>query len=200
MPAFIVTLGTMLIYRSIAQFYLRTMGLSIYSMDASHPTYDAIYGFGQAKICTVPVVGIMLLIITAVMVYLSTMTKLGKRVYAIGSNEKAAHLAGINVTFTRVMVYVITGILAGIAAFLWLAMNGSVDPATIGKSYEMYAIAAVVIGGNRLRGGQRKPPGGACARKKPSTKENLFFFISCPLTISSFPPPLIMCRAGQNTS
>ena len=42
MPAFIVTLGTMLIYRSIAQFYLRTMGLSIYSMDASHPTYDAI--------------------------------------------------------------------------------------------------------------------------------------------------------------
>ncbi len=156
MPAFIVTLATMLIYRSIAQFYLRTMGLSIYSMDASHPTYDAIYGFGQAKILTVPVVGITLLVITAIMVYLSTMTKLGKRVYAIGSNEKAAHLAGINVTLTRVMVYVITGILAGIAAFLWLAMNGSVDPATIGKSYEMYAIAAVVIGGISMSGGKGK--------------------------------------------
>ena len=76
--------------------------------------------------------------------------------YAIGSNEKAAHLAGINVTLTRVMVYVITGILAGIAAFLWLAMNGSVDPATIGKSYEMYAIAAVVIGGISMSGGKGK--------------------------------------------
>lgn len=156
MPAFIVTLATMLIYRSIAQFYLRTMGLSIYSMDASTPTYDAIYGFGQAKIATVPVVGITLLVITAVMVYLSTMTKFGKQVYAIGSNEKAAHLAGINVTLIRVMTYAITGLLAGVAAFLWLAMNGSVDPATIGKSYEMYAIAAVVIGGISMSGGKGK--------------------------------------------
>lgn len=154
MPAFIVTLATMLIYRSIAQFYLRTMGLSIYSMDASHASYDALYGFGQAKVATVPVVGIMLLLVTAVMVYISTMTKFGKQVYAIGSNEKAAHLAGINVTLIRVMVYVTTGILAGLAAFLWLAMNGSVDPATIGKSYEMYAIAAVVIGGISMSGGK----------------------------------------------
>lgn len=156
MPAFIVTLATMLIYRSIAQFYLRTMGLSIYSMDASTSTYDAIYGFGQAKIVTVPVVGIALLVITAVMVYVSTMTKFGKQVYSIGSNEKAAHLAGINVTRTRVAVYVLTGLLAGISAFLWLAMNGSVDPATIGKSYEMYAIAAVVIGGISMSGGKGK--------------------------------------------
>lgn len=156
MPAFIVTLATMLIYRSIAQFYLRTMGLSIYSMDASTSTYDAIYGFGQAKIATVPVVGIALLVITAAMVYVSTMTKFGKQVYAIGSNEKAAHLAGINVTLTRVAVYVVTGLLSGIAAFLWLAMNGSVDPATIGKSYEMYAIAAVVIGGISMSGGKGK--------------------------------------------
>lgn len=156
MPAFIVTLATMLIYRSIAQFYLRTMGLSIYSMDASTSTYDAIYGFGQAKIATVPVVGIALLVITAVMVYVSTMTKFGKQVYSIGSNEKAAHLAGINVTLTRVAVYVVTGLLSGISAFLWLAMNGSVDPATIGKSYEMYAIAAVVIGGISMSGGKGK--------------------------------------------
>lgn len=156
MPAFIVTLATMLIYRSIAQYYLRTMGLSIYNMDGTLSTYETIYGFGQAKVATVPVVGIALIVITAVMVYVSTMTKFGKQVYAIGSNEKAAHLAGINVTFTRVLVYVITGLLAGIASFLLLAMNGSVDPATVGKSYEMYAIAAVVIGGISMSGGKGK--------------------------------------------
>jgi ribose transport system permease protein len=156
MPAFIVTLATMLIYRSISQYYLRTMGRSIYNMDGTLSTYEAIYGFGQGKIATIPVVGIVLILITAAMVYLSTMTKFGKQVYAIGSNEKAAHLAGINVTLTRVLVYVITGLLAGMASFLLLAMNGSVDPATVGKSYEMYAIAAVVIGGISMSGGKGK--------------------------------------------
>ena len=156
MPAFIVTLAPMLIYRSISQYYLRTLKLSIYNMEGTLSTYETIYGFGQAKIATVPVVGIVLLLITAAMVYVSTMTKFGKQVYAIGSNERAAHLAGINVTRTRVLVYVITGLLAGIASFLLLAMNGSVDPATVGKSYEMYAIAAVVIGGISMSGGKGK--------------------------------------------
>lgn len=153
-PAFIVTLSTMLIFRSIAQFYLRTMSQSIYNMDGSLSSYDAIYGFGQAKFLGVPVVGIILILITIAMVYISTMTKFGKTVYAVGSNEKAAQLAGINVNRTRVMVFLITGLLAGVASFLLLSMNGSVDPATIGKSYEMYAIAAVVIGGISMSGGK----------------------------------------------
>ena len=155
-PAFIVTLSTMLIYRSIAQYYLRTMGMSIYNMDGNLSHYGALYGFGQTKILTVPMVGIVLLLFTALMVYVATLTKFGKKVYAVGSNERAAHLAGINVRKTRVLVFVITGLLAGVATFLWMSMNGSVDPATIGKSYEMYAIAAVVIGGISMSGGRGK--------------------------------------------
>ncbi len=154
MPAFIVTLSTMLIYRSIAQYYLRTLGQSIYNMDGTLSSYDAFYGFGQAKWLTVPVVGVVLIVITVIMVYVSTLTKFGKTVFAIGSNEKAAQLAGINVKKTRVLVFVITGLLCGLSSFLWLGMNGSVDPATIGKSYEMYAIAAVVIGGISMSGGK----------------------------------------------
>ena len=102
------------------------------------------------------VVGIVLLLVTVIMVFISTCTKFGKTVYALGSNERAAALAGINVNRTRVAVYVITGILTGLSAFLWLAMNGSVDPATLGKSNEMYAIAAVVIGGISMSGGKGK--------------------------------------------
>ncbi len=154
MPAFIVTLSTMLIYRSIAQYYLRMLGQSIYNMEGTLSSYDGFYGFGQAKLLTIPVVGLVLIAVTVVMVYVSTMTKFGKTVYAVGSNEKAAQLAGINVRLTRVLVFVITGFLCGISAFLWLGMNGSVDPATIGKSYEMYAIAAVVIGGVSMSGGK----------------------------------------------
>ena len=118
--------------------------------------YASFYGFGQLKIATVPVVGIVLLVVTVIMVFISTCTKFGKTVYALGSNERAAALAGINVNRTRVAVYVITGILTGLSAFLWLAMNGSVDPATLGKSNEMYAIAAVVIGGISMSGGKGK--------------------------------------------
>lgn len=156
MPAFIVTLATMLIFRSVAQYYLRTTGSSIFNMTGTLEHYDAFYGFGQMKIATVPVVGLVLLAITAIMVFTSTCTKFGKTVYALGSNERAAALAGINVNRTRVLVYVITGLLTGLSAFLWLAMNGSVDPATLGKSNEMYAIAAVVIGGISMSGGKGK--------------------------------------------
>ena len=156
MPPFIVTLATMLIYRSIAQYYLRTTGSSIYNMNGTLSSYDAFYGFGQAKLATIPVVGLVFLVVCALMVFMSTSTKFGKTVYALGSNEKAARLAGINVEWTSVLVYVITGLLTGLGAFLWMAMNGSVDPATLGKSNEMYAIAAVVIGGISMSGGKGK--------------------------------------------
>lgn len=157
MPPFIVTLATMLIYRSLAQYYLRTLKLSIYNMDGGLSSYDPFYNFGQYKVFGIlPMAGVILIIITAIMVFMSTSTKFGKSVYAIGSNEKAARLAGINVEWTQVAVYTITGVLCGISAFMWLAMNGSVDPATIGRSNEMYAIAAVVIGGISMAGGKGK--------------------------------------------
>ena len=156
MPPFIVTLATMLIFRSIAQYSLRSTGSSIFNMDGTLSSYDGFYGFGNAKVATVPIIGIVLIVVTIIVVFLTTCTKFGKTIYALGSNAKAARLAGVNVNFTTVMVYVITGLLVGLSSFLWLAMNGSVDPATLGKSYEMYAIAAVVIGGISMSGGRGK--------------------------------------------
>ena len=126
-------------------------------MDGTLSTYEGFYNFGQYKIFGFfPMPGLVLIIVTVIMVFLSTSTKFGKTVYAVGSNEKAASLAGVNVEKTRVLVYVITGLLCGLAAFIWMAMNGSIDPATIGKSNEMYAIAAVVIGGISMSGGKGK--------------------------------------------
>ena len=156
MPPFIVTLATMLIFRSIAQYSLRTTGSSIFNMDGTQSSYDGFYGFGNAKILTVPVIGLVLIVVTIIIVFLTTCTKFGKTIYALGSNAKAARLAGVNVNHTSVMVYVITGLLVGLSSFCWCAMNGSVDPATLGKSNEMYAIAAVVIGGISMSGGKGK--------------------------------------------
>ncbi len=158
MPPFIVTLANMMIFRSIAQYYLRSVERkSIYNMDGTLSAYDAFYSFGQSKLFNlIPTVGIILILVTVVMVFLSTSTKYGRTVYAVGSNERAAMLAGISVEWVRTGVYAITGVLCGLAAFIWLAMNGAVDPATLGRSNEMYAIAAVVIGGVSMSGGKGK--------------------------------------------
>lgn len=161
MPAFIVTLATMLIYRSLAQYLCQHLpkeliggGSSVYKMDTELAAYQPFYGFGNGKIATLPLVGLVLLALTVVFVYLSTSTKFGKKVYAIGSNQKGARLAGIHVSLMKTAVFVICGLLVGLGAFLWIAMNGSADPATTGSSYEMYAIASVVLGGISMAGGR----------------------------------------------
>lgn len=163
MPAFIVTLETMLIYRSIAQYVCQHIprdlcggGSSVYRMDTKIASYQTFYQLGNGKIASIPYVGIVLLIMTLLFIYISTSTKFGKKIYAIGSNQKGAVLAGINVSLMKIIVFVITGVLVGIGAFLWIAMNASCDPATSGKNYEMYAISAVVLGGISMSGGKGK--------------------------------------------
>lgn len=160
-PAFIATLATMLIYRSFAQYFCQRMdkeliggGSSVYRMANANGQYQTMYNLGNGKLFTVPIVGIILIIVTILFVYLTTQTKYGKQVYAVGSNAKAAVMTGINVDGVKISVFVITGVLVGLASFVWIAMNASSDPATTGNGYEMYAIAAVVLGGISMSGGR----------------------------------------------
>ena len=99
---------------------------------------------------------VLQLLVTIIFVYLTTETKYGKQIYAVGSNAKAARMTGIDVDKVKVSVFVIAGALVGLASFVWIAMNASADPATTGSSYEMYAIAAVVLGGISMSGGRGK--------------------------------------------
>ena len=163
MPAFIVTLATMLIYRSFAQYFCQRMpkellggGSSVYRMQNSRDAYQTFYSFGNGKLATVPIVGIILILVVIIFTYISTSTKFGKKIYAIGSNEKGASMNGINVNLMKTVVFIITGGLVGVGAFLWIAMNASSDPATTGKSNEMYAIASAVLGGISMSGGRGK--------------------------------------------
>ena len=87
-------------------------------------------------------------------IVISKKTKFGKSVYAVGSNEKSAHLSGINTTFVKIAVFVITGLLVGVASILQACKIGNITPASSGQSYEMYAMAAVVLGGVSMSGGR----------------------------------------------
>ena len=163
MPSFIVTLATMLIYRSFSQYFCQHMskeliggGSSVYRMSSKLAGYEAMYSLGNNKLATVPIVGILLILFTVLFVYIAEDTKFGKKIYAIGSSEKGAFMTGINVRLMKMMAFVIMGIMVGVAAYLWICMNASSDPATTGNSYEMYAIAAVVLGGIAMSGGRGK--------------------------------------------
>ncbi|MCI8525093.1 MAG: ABC transporter permease [Oscillospiraceae bacterium] len=162
LPAFIATLATQLIYRSVAQYFCNGLPNEIKGVAGNTfkmiqgPNRDLMYNFGNGKLLGLPTCGVIFLLIAVVLIYISTSTKYGKRLFAIGSNVKAAHMAGINVGWNRVSVFTITGLLCGIGAVMWLCMQGNVDPSTTGASYEMYAIAAVVLGNISMSGGKGK--------------------------------------------
>lgn len=161
MPAFIVTLATMLMFRSIAQTVMNSNGWTIYQLNAGLSRWQPLWSIGNAPVSKsipllnkLPIMVLLLFLVFAAITYLTTSTKLGKKIYALGSNEKAARLSGINTSAVRVLVYTLAGVLFGLATFLYVANVGSVDPATSGKNYELYAIAGVVIGGLSMSGGK----------------------------------------------
>ena len=168
MPPFIVTLGTMLIYRSLTLSFVRTMDSSVtgsnssqFAMIRTNSKYNFLrmqFGTGKLEIggFSITYITFVFLLMVILFVVISKKTKYGKSVYAVGSNEKSAHLAGINTTFVKISVFVITGFLVGVASFLQACKIGNITPASSGQSYEMYAIAAVVLGGINMAGGRGK--------------------------------------------
>ncbi|MGV8908544.1 MAG: ABC transporter permease [Propionicimonas sp.] len=165
-PPFIVTLGTMLIYRSLALWAVReipdTISGSSSSQFAMHPgsaSYEWLrmqFGTGSFRIAgfSVPYVTILFLVCVVLFVFIAHNTKYGKAVYAVGSNAKAARLAGVNVQAIQASVFMVTGLLVGIASIIQACKVGNITPASSGRSYEMYAIAAVVLGGIVMTGGR----------------------------------------------
>jgi len=162
LPAFIVTLATQLIYRSVSQYVCNVLPNEIKGVSGNTfkmittDARNAMYAFGNGQILRLPTCGVIFLLLAAFLVYVSTSTKYGKRLFAIGSNARAAHMAGIDIEWNRTSVFTLTGLLGGIASFMWLAMQGNVDPATTGVNNEMFAIAAVVLGGVAMSGGKGK--------------------------------------------
>ena len=139
-PPFIATLGMMVSARGIAKWW--TAGQPV-----SFPTesYAAI-GSGMMPVVIFVFLAILFHLILNYTVY-------GKHTYAIGSNEAAARMSGINVRHHKVMVYAIAGLLAGIAAIVLSAKNLTAQ-AGMGVMYELDAIAMAVIGGISLQGGR----------------------------------------------
>ena len=146
---FIVTLGTLSVARGIA--LLITGGIPIsFTGWASW--------FGAARIGSVPVQLIMMLLLAVLFFVFATRTRWGRNIFATGDNPTAARLAGIDVDGTRLLVFVLSGVVAGLGGLILAGTLGSAGP-DLGRGYELDVIAAVILGGTSLSGGRGSIPG-----------------------------------------
>jgi ribose transport system permease protein len=145
-PAFIVTLGTWLIVRGLAAFITRGYPILF-------PPESPFLILGQGEIYKIPVMFIILLLVALIASFLLEGTTLGRHIYAIGGNIEAARVSSINVDGVRVFCYAISGLMAGAVGILLASRLGQGTP-TVGEGYELWAIAATVIGGASLMGGE----------------------------------------------
>lgn len=150
LPAFIVTLGSMTYLRGIAYSLLE--GQPLISSDLG---YRAI---GNGAVAGIPTPVVVMVVVYLVFWFILERTKFGRHVYAVGGNMEAARLAGINVKRVLLSVYTIGGAAAGLAGIIFSARVLSAQP-TAGQSYELDAIAAVVLGGTSLMGGRGRVVG-----------------------------------------
>jgi ribose transport system permease protein len=143
---FIVTLGTMAIFRS----------LSLYMGDAGEfrSTSMAFGELGAAMPLGVPLPALVLLALAAALSLLFTRTRYGRYVRAVGSNARVARYSAIDVDVVRLASYALAGLMVGVSAVLIAMRFNSVGTSTLGVNYELDAIAAVIIGGTAMSGGR----------------------------------------------
>ncbi len=143
---FIITLGTMAIYRGIA--FVQTNGQSI----GGFP--EAFRAFVRQEVSGLTLVPLIVMIIVVIVggIFLSQLS-IGRKVYAVGGNEIASRYSGIRVGFVKLLAYTLSGLAAGIAAVLSLGYYGAGSSGD-GQGYELNVIAATVVGGASLVGGK----------------------------------------------
>jgi len=143
---FIATLGTMSVYRGVA--FVITGGWPVLNIPASFRNVmdgKIVMGISSAMV--------ILFLVAITCSVLLKHTKFGTYILAIGGNEEATRLSGVNVDKTKILAYILCGVTASLAGMIMLARLGTGEP-TAGQSYELDAIAATAIGGASLAGGR----------------------------------------------
>ena len=146
LPPFIATLGTMKIFRSVTQQLTKTFNPKV---PAGFKLIASTKIAGQVIL---PIIYWVIIVIAMHIIFKKT--ALGRQTIAIGSNEKAAKLSGINVGKVKCKIYALSGLMVAFASIIYLARIGSMDFANAGSGYEMDAIAAVIVGGTSMAGGR----------------------------------------------
>jgi ribose/xylose/arabinose/galactoside ABC-type transport system permease subunit len=145
-PAFIVTLGTQSVFQGIGLTYSKSQPISGVPEGLKFVGKGRVFG-------AIPVQGIIFIITAVIMGFILRKMKIGRYIYAIGANEKAARLSGINTSWHKTAAYIICSLTASVGGLI-MATHLNVGEATIARGAEMDVIASCVIGGTSLAGGK----------------------------------------------
>lgn len=148
---FIATLATMTILRGLTLVFTDGKPITL----GSNELAMSFGKIGGGAILSIPVPVIITILVFIVCYYILNHTKMGRYTYALGGNEEATKLSGLNTDKIKIWVYTISGILSAIAGIIITSRLYSAQP-TAGTGYELDAIAAVVLGGTKLTGGKGK--------------------------------------------
>jgi ribose/xylose/arabinose/galactoside ABC-type transport system permease subunit len=142
----IVTLALLISGRGVAQ---------VFSNGNLVPFSNASFEYlGNGVVAGVPVQVIVMALVVVAAIFLMRMTPFGRYVVAVGGNEAASRLAGVKIHRTKIIVYALSGLLAGLAGLIETARLGASDAQKVGLNIELDAIAATVVGGTPLTGGR----------------------------------------------
>lgn len=149
MQPFIVTLCGLLIYRGVARYISGERALGV-----GGGNYGILPDLAKAKVAGVPMPFIILIVVAVVMWVLLHRSVYGRYLFAVGRNEDAARYSGINTKAVVASAYVLCMALTGISGIIFVFDTGSIQGSNFGSFYELYGIAAAVLGGCSLRGGE----------------------------------------------
>ena len=144
----IVTLAVLIAGRGLAQ--IPSEGRLV-EFKGRYPTFEAL---GTGYVGPIPMQVLVMLLVVAAAIFVMRATSFGRYLVAVGGNEAASRLAGVKVHRTKIAVYALSGLLAGLAGLIESARGGASDPSNVGLNIEHDANAAVVIGGTSLTGGR----------------------------------------------
>jgi len=152
LPPFIVTLGTMMISMGVGSIVSNVRSATFPTRSEADGWFKSIFKLITDNDVSIPTGAIVLIAVVVISYIILTNTKMGRYIFAIGSNKEAARLSGVNVKRWEMMAYVVAGASAGIGGISFAAIYTTVMPAQ-GQGFELYAIAGAVIGGTSLSGG-----------------------------------------------
>lgn len=187
---FVVTLCGLLIYRGWARWLSDDQ-----SVGFGNEYTDSLSWFSLGRVSTsvpwaspewtlhIPYVFFVLVVVTILSMVLLNWTIWGRYMLALGRNEEAARFSGINTGAIKRMAYTLCGLLAGLCGILFAIESGSISPSNAGSYFELYAIAAAVLGGCSLRGGEGSISGVIIGTALMQTLNNMITLLKIPNTI-----------------
>ncbi|HEV8483207.1 MAG TPA: ABC transporter permease [Blastocatellia bacterium] len=177
---FVVTLCGLLLYRGLARFIANDETKGFGNAEG----FEGLRTLATGSVLGVPTPFLLLMIVSFVMWVVVHRSVYGRHLFAVGRNEEAARYSGINSSLVTACAYVISGLLAGVASVVFAFYTNSISPSTHGSFYELYGIAAAVLGGCSLRGGEGSIAGILIGTALLQVLQNLVNLLGVPSSLN----------------